>query len=588
MNLIRKIIMIEVLTIFLLVSNAGAATISSCGTTISTPGTYLLNADILDSAVNPCILITASDVTIDGNGHFIDGKDTGTAIYSYNPQTALSHVNIRNMKLTDWAYGVYYRATIDSELTNNNISSSTYGFYFNDYSGRNKFIGNNLSTNSYAFYIQTGYNNFTNNKLYTNSNGFYLYDSDYNVFNDNIGDGNSNMFYLNYVENSSLNRNTAINKNGLYLYGTGFYLSSSNNNTLKGNRAVQSYGFYLASSNLNTLENNNASDSNYGFYLSSSRNNTLKGGNANSKQFGIYLSYSNDNIIRSFTIRDVPTYYYGMRLDASNNNRIYDNIFNNINNVILYSGSKNIWNINKQNATNIVNGMYTAGNSWENPSKIGLSQICSDMDRNGICDTANPLDVDNVDNSPLVHHIDSTIPKSVSSLINTTYNYNSIKWTWTDPSDIDFSYVKVYIDGIFRTGVLNGVRSYNATGFLPNTNHIIGIRTVDVNGNENATIRTHTARTKTDAIPPGTVTNLKNTTYLTTSITWTWKDATDYDLQYIKVYIDGTFKANIPKGVQMYVATGFTNGTSHTISTRAQDTSNNLGVWMNKTANTKP
>lgn len=579
---------IIILTILLLVSStiAEAGTIGACGVTISTPGTYTVSTDITDNTHDPCILVTSSDVTIDGGGHTINGVDARTGILSYNPQTALSRVNIRNLRLSDWSQAIRYRATIDSEIRNNYISSSTYGVYFDDYSGRNKFIGNNFISNSNALYILTGYNNFTRNILDSNNNGFYLYRSDYNIFNDNTGTKNGNTFYLVYADNNTLNRNTAINDNP-YLGGYGFYLSNSNDNVLNDNKAVQSYGFYLQSSNRNMLNNNNGSDSNYGFYLSNSNNNTLKSGVANTKQHGIYLYSSESNTIIRNTVKNVPTYYYGIYVYSSNNNNIYDNLFNNINNWYIYN-SVNNWNRGQKVATNIVNGMYTAGNVWEKPDGLGLSQVCSDVDRNGICDTIYPLDVNNKDNLPLVHHADSTIPKSVTNLHNTTYQNNYIKWVWTDPTDIDFSYAKIYINGVFKTGVLHGSQTYNATGLLPNVAYTIGVRTVDINGNQNVTIRTHTAKTKPDSIPPGIVSGLHNTTYLQTSINWVWTDPANYDLQYIKVWIDGTFKASVPKGIQKYNAIGLSAGANHIISTRAIDTSGNLGAWKNNTVRTKP
>src|SRR5574341_111831 len=171
MNKSGKLIKIIILAIFLLVSNAEAATISSC-TTISTPGTYTLTTDLLGVTGinpgvvgNPCIWITSSDVTIDGAGHLLDGQNRDTAITAYNPQTALTNVNIKNMIITDWSVGIRYQVTILSNLSNNEIRTSTYGFYFDQYSGRNTFTGNNLTSNSYGFYISTGRNTFIGNKL---------------------------------------------------------------------------------------------------------------------------------------------------------------------------------------------------------------------------------------------------------------------------------------------------------------------------------------------------------------------------------------------------------------------------------------
>lgn len=88
---------------------------------------------------------------------------------------------------------------------------------------------------------------------------------------------------------------------------------------------------------------------------------------------------------------------------------------------------------------------------------------------------------------------DITAPDSVTNLNNITYASTYINWTWTDPDNVDFARVKVYLDGIYKDDVLKGVHYYNAT-VEPGT-HTIGTRTVDTSGNINSTMKTHTATT---------------------------------------------------------------------------------------------
>ncbi len=248
MNKPEKLTEIIVLAIFLLVSNAEAATISSC-TNISAPGTYTLTSDLLKKTGNPCILITSSDVTIDGAGHLLDGNKSSNAaiaaIKAYSQQTALTNVNIKNLRITNWTYGIYYKATILSNLSNNDIRETSYGFYFDEYSGKNTFIGNNLSNkNGYGFYMyQVGYNTFTSNKLNSNSIGIYLVTSNNNTLTDNVANGNTNAFYLSSSKYNILKRNTATYTGSSS--GTGFNLASSDNNILDGNKATTYYGFSL-------------------------------------------------------------------------------------------------------------------------------------------------------------------------------------------------------------------------------------------------------------------------------------------------------------------------------------------------------
>ena len=69
-----------------------------------------------------------------------------------------------------------------------------------------------------------------------------------------------------------------------------------------------------------------------------------------------------------------------------------------------------------------------------------------------------------------------------------------------------------------------------------------------------------------DSQPPASITNLHNTTYLPTSITWNWTDPSSSDYMYARVFLDGVWEADVPKGVQTYTATGLTDETQYTLS----------------------
>lgn len=90
-----------------------------------------------------------------------------------------------------------------------------------------------------------------------------------------------------------------------------------------------------------------------------------------------------------------------------------------------------------------------------------------------------------------------------------------------------------------------------------------------------------------DTTPPNSVTNLKNISYATTYINWTWKEPTNVDFAKVKVYIDGTFKVNVTKGIRYYKATGLLPNTSHIIGTRTVDTVGNInGTLVSNTSRT--
>ena len=90
---------------------------------------------------------------------------------------------------------------------------------------------------------------------------------------------------------------------------------------------------------------------------------------------------------------------------------------------------------------------------------------------------------------------DKIPPESVSYLKNVSYARNYIKWTWTDPKDIDFEKVMIYINGKYKISVMKGIRYYNLTGLSNNTLYSIGTHTVDTGGNTNQTWKNNTART---------------------------------------------------------------------------------------------
>ena len=78
---------------------------------------------------------------------------------------------------------------------------------------------------------------------------------------------------------------------------------------------------------------------------------------------------------------------------------------------------------------------------------------------------------------------DTAPPASITDLTNTTGNF-WINWTWTNPTDADFSHTMVYIDGVFVTNTSSNY--YNGT-YSAHATRTISTRTVDTAGNINST-----------------------------------------------------------------------------------------------------
>ena len=155
--------------------------------------------------------------------------------------------------------------------------------------------------------------------------------------------------------------------------------------------------------------------------------------------------------------------------------RIYNNYFNNSLNVKFGPGEGgNIWNSSLASGSNIAGGPYIGGNFWAKPDGTGFSQICVDLDKNGIGDLPykiyeDPYNVyeDEFDYLPLVSM--SSLQNSVTPTANftasitngpaplvvkfTDLSKNAILWNW------DFDN-----DGISDSKKQNPVYAYRTQG----------------------------------------------------------------------------------------------------------------------------
>ncbi len=108
-------------------SAQGVNNINSC-TTINasnapSDGLVNLTMDITNAAPSPCINVTVSDVTFDGQNHTIDSDASGGGgIKASNASATLTGVVVRNVTLTDWSDGVRYTGDVmDGRITDVNV-----------------------------------------------------------------------------------------------------------------------------------------------------------------------------------------------------------------------------------------------------------------------------------------------------------------------------------------------------------------------------------------------------------------------------------------------------------------------------------
>lgn len=346
------------LAVLLLAEGAGAVKeINSC-TDITSPDTYVLSANIVNSAASKCINITSSNVILDGAGYTIDGTGTENTygVYVYDPAgVGLTNVNVKNLKIMDWDYGIYYSGyfeTANGSITDNFVSSNHPGITL-------EYASNHILTNNSMSYggIELIYSR--NNKITNNNAGIFLHHSYGNTITGNNASSKGGIL-LNYAADNIITHNDV----------------SSNH-----------YGISTSYAASNVLADNKITESDTGIYLGPvTDDNTITDNNISSNSYGISSYYASNNTI---TNNIVSSNDYGIYLTFSSNNTIYNNYFSNTNNA--WDDGNNIWNIKKIAGTNIIGGSWLGGNYWSDYTG-------EDINGDGLGDTLIPYNSGNIVN----------------------------------------------------------------------------------------------------------------------------------------------------------------------------------------------
>lgn len=105
---------------------------------IDDPGRYVLTEDITGGgsgdqftfASQTCLVVRSDDVVFEGRGHRVDGlgvtDTTGIAVVG-DADDPVSNVTVRNVVVTDWNRGVYFRHSDGGALRDSTLRHNAYG-----------------------------------------------------------------------------------------------------------------------------------------------------------------------------------------------------------------------------------------------------------------------------------------------------------------------------------------------------------------------------------------------------------------------------------------------------------------------------
>jgi parallel beta-helix repeat protein len=287
------------------------------------------------------ITVSRSNITINGNGHTLQGNGAGTGINL----SLRSNVTIKNMGIKSFSTGVGIGSS-------SNISV----------------LGNSITNNTVALALLRSLNStVARNNITTNANGIYLYQSSLNRISENKV---TNGMQGPGIDLETQSNDNSILENGITenAYGVTLYMDCQRNTILK-----------------NDIENNGE-----GVYLYYAVVNSISGNNIHNNTYGIALTYSTGNSISNNNV--TANNHYGIELFTSLNNAVYHNNFigNTLQVYVSHSGYFNSWD----------DGYPSGGNYWSD--YLTRYPTATEIDNSGIWNTPYVINSNNTDRYPLM------------------------------------------------------------------------------------------------------------------------------------------------------------------------------------------
>lgn len=401
-----SIVFMLALSMLFLTPTASGVNVDSCQN-LTTAGTYVLTQNIVTNTSSICIQIKEDNITLDCMNFNItfEALNQGyTAIYDTRNNTIIRNCNIRlNTGGKSYVKGIY-SVGCNTTIYNNTIHLLNGGVY---------------------------------------GQGIYLEGAQiFNVSNNTINNTGANtgiVVYTSTIQEAYIESNRIYSYNESYLSFGGLSIQAKDTNlTIRHN---------IIDANNQVFMDNSVS-----LYLKA--NNTLIYNNTfrNNRGAAIALSGGTGNQIINNTIitNTVAFRFY----DYVISNRIYNNLINTTNSTnstvfsptVLYS---NQFNTTEKIGTRIFSsGTYIGGNYYTNSTGNGYSDMCSDLNSDGFCDSSYTLATDNIDYLPLSAGYDK--PVSLLSISpSPVYSYNDLMCNATV---IDWVNSSLIVEYVIRNG----------------------------------------------------------------------------------------------------------------------------------------
>ncbi len=319
--------------------------------------------------------------------------------------------------------GVSFESSDDNVLSGvTTTRNQQYGIQFDGETHNNTLTNTIANRNRRGIHLFTGHD-YTLTNTTANGNkrfGIDLSYSDNSTFEDTVTDDNGGPgVILTDTSNGNTLVDTIADDNG----GDGLSIGYSHRVTVTNVTTNSNRGTGIAlESDFTSVSNAVANDNHRnGIALHYSKNSTVRDsttlGNgrdgigldnvqntslANSitkhnGRYGISLGDGGENTLRENTIdanEGAGIELYGKLSESF----VYDNLFNNTQNVLFYrtfDNRSNAWNTSKRTGPNVIGGPTLGGNYYARPNGTGFSQTCTDTTGDGTCDRPNDFGVDN-------------------------------------------------------------------------------------------------------------------------------------------------------------------------------------------------